>query len=373
MIYTAPSAHDFSQNPALRERVLSDLYYYYRFVNVEFASEVCRRFEGELRNMPVVNLHGDAHLEQYAIVAGGRGLDDFDASTTGPAVIDLVRFGASIVIAHQVRGWGDPQPAIDRFFSGYRDALADPDVERPEPPLVARVRQQFSADRRPFLQWADSLMKPLAAEQRSRFDSGYQGYVALMREEHPELPPSFWKLEKVGRVQIGVGSALDVKLLLRIAGPSDAPDDDVILEVKEVRDLRPIPCVHALVGDAFRILLAQARMSDVPPRFMARVPRVAGVDRPFWIHEWRSDYVELDVHDTLASAEELAAVAYDVGVQLGRGHARHVAAPIDAQVRRAQLATLAELEPKVRRAITETVAMTEAGWRRFKQEALSGD
>src|SRR5690606_12662785 len=36
MIYTAPSAHDFSQNPALRERVLSDLYYYYRFVNVEF-------------------------------------------------------------------------------------------------------------------------------------------------------------------------------------------------------------------------------------------------------------------------------------------------------------------------------------------------
>ena len=43
--------------------------------------------------MPTVTLHGDPHLEQYAVTDAGRGLTDFDDASKGPAILDLVRFG----------------------------------------------------------------------------------------------------------------------------------------------------------------------------------------------------------------------------------------------------------------------------------------
>jgi Ser/Thr protein kinase RdoA (MazF antagonist) len=42
-----------------------------------------------------VNLHGDAHLEQFAVTDASFGLIDFDDAVGGPAVIDLLRFGVS--------------------------------------------------------------------------------------------------------------------------------------------------------------------------------------------------------------------------------------------------------------------------------------
>jgi hypothetical protein len=370
MVFTPPADYDFSLNPQLLERLRADAYQYFRFVNVPFAQKVCEHYQPQLRSMPLVNLHGDAHVEQYAVTSTAQGLHDFDASTTGPAVLDLVRFGASLHLAMQSRGWSRGGDALDAFLKGYRAGLANPQVERPLPGLVARFRGGFSKDRRPFLKWAESLMDPVSAG--TSFEKGYQAYVGLMHEQYPDLPKSFFKLKRAGRVRLGVGSALDIKLLARIEGPSDAPEDDVILEAKEVRDLRDITCVHAMVGDAFRILIAQARMADVPPRFMAQVPRVGGEPyrgAPFWVHEWSHDYQEIELKKNLASADELIEIAYDVGAQLGRGHAMHVAAPLDKQVRRAQLASLDDLEQDLRATVSDLVAQTLRGWERFKRES----
>ena len=44
----------------------------------------------------------------------------------------------------------------------------------------------------------------------------------------------------------------------------------------------------------------------------------------FWTHAWVANYHELKVKGSLESPEELAEVAYDVGVQLGLGHLRDV-------------------------------------------------
>ena len=49
-----------------------------------------------LGSQPNVQLHGDAHLEQYAFTKSAWGLDDFDDSTRGPALVDIIRFLGSI-------------------------------------------------------------------------------------------------------------------------------------------------------------------------------------------------------------------------------------------------------------------------------------
>ena len=90
---------------------------------------------------------------------------------------------------------------------------------------------------------------------------------------------------------------------------------------------------------------------------------------PFWVHEWTADYAEIELSESLRAPEELVEVAYDVGAQLGWGHTRHVAAPLDEQLRRAQLASLAQIEGKVRDAIDQLVVMVERGHEQFSRDA----
>ena len=47
---------------------------------------------------------------------------------------------------------------------------------------------------------------------------------------------------------MGVGSALDLKFLVRVRGATGDPLDDVVLQVKQVRDLGGIPCIRTDPG-----------------------------------------------------------------------------------------------------------------------------
>jgi len=333
---------------------------------------VCERFRSRLPAMPTVNLHGDAHLANYAVTGEGRGLADFDDSSAGPAVIDLVRFGTSLVLAARMRGWPDDAAArmVDEFLRGYRAALNGEEQTRPVPRFAQRAAAEFRDNHRPFLDAAELLMHELEPGAREAFEPGYRRYAEMMRAENPRLDPRFFDIVKMGRITVGFGSALDRKYLIRIRGASDRPDDDMVLEAKQVRDLDRIDCVNARGGGgAFRILIGQARIAEVPHKFLAQVPRPEGADPrdpPSWIHAWQPNYVELDVEGEI-TPEEVAEVAYDVGIQLGRGHVRQIASPLDAQLRMAELEMMRDIEPEIRQAIVEFADMTIRGWERFRK------
>src|SRR5262245_32905093 len=82
--------------PELIERLRADPYDYFRFVNRSWIARVCDDFSSDLEGLPVVRLHGDAHVEQFALTQDAWGLDDFDDSARGPAVVDIARFLGSI-------------------------------------------------------------------------------------------------------------------------------------------------------------------------------------------------------------------------------------------------------------------------------------
>src|SRR5512143_2564225 len=120
---------------------------YFRFVNAAFAEETCRLFADVAESLPEVNLHGDAHVEQYAVTSLGRGLTDFDDCTRGKAVIDLVRFGASLLLAAREKGWpGEERRLVDAFLDGYRAGLGGIRRGLRTPELVTRARASFKWD-----------------------------------------------------------------------------------------------------------------------------------------------------------------------------------------------------------------------------------
>jgi hypothetical protein len=360
-------------DPSLLERGRNSPHALFRLINLEFSQSLCDRFAASVASMPSVNLHGDAHVEQYAVTLDSAGLIDFDDSSSGPAVIDLARFTASLLLACEQRDWlEDAEKIVDRFFEGYRAALRDPTIEVAEPELALRVRSGFGGNTLDFLSWAESIMIPLPEPRRAEIEAGYARYVERMLRLHPELDAAFFELKTLGGHELGLGSARDVKVIGRIEGPSPAPADDLILEGKELRDLGAIACVSARRGDALRVVLAQQRISERGDPFLAVVPRGAEEapdDPPFWVQSWSPEYAELDIDQTLESVLELGDVAFDVGVQLGRGHTNQIASPFDSDLREAQLRALHRHEAAIRHAAAELALSVTEIWQSIVSES----
>ena len=358
------SSYDFRQNPELLERIVASPYGYFRFINQRFAQSLCVRFAEDLTSMPKVNLHGDAHVGQYSVIESGRGLTDFDDASIGPAILDLIRFGVSIELLADAKGWSDEKPRlVEAFLGGYRAALHDPETLTQPPRVVDRIRAEFGFDRRDLLAWADALMDseslPPAPIQQS-----IEPFAAAMREQNPDLPPTYFDVKKAGRHRLGVGSALDEKYLLRCEGPTVAAEDDVLVEVKEIRDLSAIECIERQKQDPVPILAAQSRIAYQPYQFTGFL-RLN--DRSFWLHTWVDHYYEISVDD-LRSADELTEIVFDVGVQLGRGHPKDITSD-DPRLRSAQLESLDGTEAQLRQTIDELAAETVRAWEAFRAEA----
>lgn len=364
-----PATRDFSDNPALLERILDSPHGYLRFINIPFSSEICRRGGHLLDGVPLFNLHGDAHIEQYAVTDLGRGLTDFDDSSKGPAVIDLTRLGVSLRIASEMRGWqADADRIFDRFIAGYRAGLAEPETEVPLNEVAKRLSADFQYDRERYFEWVESIVDPVPEAEAERLSAALADYVELMLEQHPDMEPEFFEVTEVGYLRLGIGSALDRKYLVRVRGATDAPADDLVLELKQVRDLQAIDCISVGRGtEPLRILIGQSRIAYQPYSLLGYV-RFDGLT--FWVHAWVDNYAEASVADSFASPDELAEVAFDVGVQLGRGHPNQVGAELDLQVRRELLRLLDRDEEEIRELTrVMTVEVIEA-WEAFRTASI---
>jgi hypothetical protein len=362
-LYVDPATRDFSGNPELLERIISSPHGYFRFINIPFSEEICRRFSKALSGRPSFNLHGDAHVEQYAVTDLGRGLTDYDDSSTGPAIIDVMRFGVSLNLACREKGVQDSAEAVfDTFLNGYRAALNNPDTTAPEPAVVKRIRSGFKVNRRGYFQWITSIMEPMPQDERDSLLTAIKPYIETKLLEDPDKKADYFRITAVGYLRMGIGSALDMKYLARIRGASENPLDDIVLEFKEVRDLRGIECINSGQElDPFRILLGQTRIAYQPFKHLGYFHFR---EKNFWVHSWVDNYKEVNISETFQSVQELAEVAFDVGIQLGLGHVKHIAAPLDLQIRRTQLLLLEQYQTEIKQTVAQLTGQTVAAWER---------
>jgi hypothetical protein len=357
---------EIRDHPTLRSRLRATPHGFYRFINAAFTRELCRRFDRVKALQPAVTLHGDCHVEQYAVTELGRGLTDFDDSAGGPAYIDLVRFGVSLHLAARQRGWGAEGNALFRaFMRGYEQALRDPRVEAPPPEVARRIAASFKEGRAATLARSEALMEMLP-EREPELDAARREMVLGQVARDAGLPESYFQIKKIGLLRIGVGSALSAKYLLRVEGPTAEADDDVMLEAKEILDREGLGCIQVTPGPS-RIFAGEQRLAYQPFRFPG-VIHVGG--KTFWVHAWTDYYVELDIQKTLRTPDELREVAFDAGIQLGRGHPKRVDEEDGTRLRLEILRSLPE--EQIRKEIVSLTEETLAAWGRFKASTPSG-
>jgi hypothetical protein len=304
---------------ALIDKIGVSAFRYFRATAEPFKHRTCEAFRDLRWRLPSGAVHGDAHLEQFVVTDGDFGLADFDNAGYGPAIVDLVRYAASLHLAcREIKGGCDPERAVTAYFDAYRTALDHP-VQRSQPEIVTRMRGRLGPQPEAWLQWAHGLMQPLARAEEERVRSEWFRFVALMRETTPARPESFYRIRRLGSVEIGLGSALERKMLIRIAGATDDPLDDLILEARSHSLPEYRGCVWRPTGGSLNVFMLTSLLAHPLPKVFGILPNPEGDELPeIWIQSWERGYRELSLSDVRDQAD-LNALAADAGTQLA-GH-----------------------------------------------------
>ena len=349
----------------LVERLRADPFVYFRFVNRSWTTRVCAAF-ADVRDLPLVRLHGDAHVGQFALTNDAWGLDDFDDSARGPEFVDIIRFLGSIDLATRQRGWTSDRAALwDRFFEGFRRGLSEPDYRPPEPDIVRHLRGLAPVTRAAFLAWGETQMQPMEDVISTTVVEGMQVFERFMRRERQDLAPGYFTVARSGWIRMGVGSAATRKVLIRVQGPTTDPEDDELLEAKEIVNLDGVGCLEGPASPrAVRVIDGARQLGRLRHGILTAGPTLlipAAANRAehwleWWIRSWEPSYRELLLSD-LRSVQDLSAIVYDAGVQLGAGEAK------DAAVQKQALSSLVRLEDRMRKEASSIVDELLAGWR----------
>jgi hypothetical protein len=342
--------------PDLLSRVRADPYNYFRLINREWIARVCEIFAADLPGQPIAQLHGDAHIEQYALMNDAWGLDDFDDSARGPALIDIVRFLGSIDLATRQRGWTrDRDSLFDRFIAGYRRGLADPAYRPPRPEIVRRLRTDARVPtREAFLAWGETQMAPMSDESMNAVAAAMEVFARAVRRERPDLSEGYFRISRAGWLHLGVGSAAGPKILMRVQGSSADPADDVLLEAKALRSLDGVGCLEPTPQTTLRVIAGSQQIGRLKHNILAAAPDLAipevatrGEHRhDWWVRSWDPSYREIGLKD-FRSVRELSSIVYDSGVQLGAGSFRQQGGSQDGARRKRSLASLEALRRRL--------------------------
>jgi Uncharacterized protein conserved in bacteria (DUF2252) len=368
-----PDPESFGRaTPALIERLRADPYDYFRFVNRSWIARVCEDFGKDLEGLPIVRLHGDAHVEQFALTNDAWGLDDFDDSARGPAAIDIVRFLGSVDLVTRRRSWEKERERLfDRFVAGYKRGLLEPHHLPPSPAIVRRLREGAPATRAALLAWGESKMQPLADASMKAVMAALEAFTQITMRERSDLGPEYFRMVRAGFVQSGVGSGVTPKIMIRVRGPSDDPADDEMLESKKIGDLAGLSCLKTpAVQSTLRIIDGSKQLGRLKyniiaagpeldiPEVMARGERL----QDWWVRSLDPSYRQIRLTE-LQSVKDLAAIGYDAGVQLGAGRLQDRTVLLSAYDRKILLAASGRLEKRYRQEAAKLVDDLLRGWR----------
>jgi hypothetical protein len=195
----------------------------------------------------------------------------------------------------------------------------------------------------------------------------WPGFVAQQQLISAERSREFYELVRVGSLQLGVGSALQTKLLFRVRGESDAPIDDVILEARSTRS--PLletgvwsphhgGSLHTLymtflLGPRMPELFGTADLNDDPS-----VPE-------FWLQSWEPGYTEVSI-SAIESQVDLEELAVDAARQLAGHFWIRFPTPLRPTQRYNQLHAFDLTEKRARDLARALADETLASWQQFK-------
>jgi hypothetical protein len=261
----------------------------------------------------------------------------------------------------------DGDAAVAAYFAAYHEALDHP-VERKRPAVVDRLLVSVPRNHRTWLEWADALMTPLPAAEEASLREGWGRFIDLMLETRPD-PAEFYRLVRVGRIEMGVGSALEPKTLLRIAGRTNGANDDVILEARITSTATAGQCVsRPLNGGSLHVSMFATLLGSRLPEVFGFMPQPADRKAPeLWIQSWDRGYRELSAIDVQSQAE-LNELAVDAGHQLAGHFWTTFPEPLRGHLRFGQLRAFEMSHARARAAARRFADETISAWEAFRQQ-----
>ncbi len=360
-----PVTFEFAKNPELTQRIAETPHAYFRFVGSASRRAICEAFAADIAKMPRVRLHGDAHIEQYAVTDLGRWLMDYDDAAIGPPVIDLAHMGVSLILGERQLGGAeaDVEQALSEMLRGYADGLAGKVPPKDTPGFAKELVAKMSKDRRAFLENSEKAMAlPLDAESDARARAELSGYAAAVAKAGPKHPKWFFDVKRVGAQKLGIGSAKVRRYLFRLEGPTTAPDDDLMVEVKEVSDLSGATCVTGVPDGVVAERAAAQKRAGMDKKLLPPILLPGG---RFWASEWLPNYFEVKLKKLGKS--DLPTLAYETGMMLALEHMKplpETGKAVDPKSLAITPATADAIGTVAKRLADES----EAGWKRFKVE-----
>jgi hypothetical protein len=353
---------------SLLDRIGTSAFHYFRSLAEPSKHKTCEAFRDLRWRLPSGAVHGDAHLEQFVVTDDNFGLADFDNAGYGPAVVDLVRYATSLHLAcREISGGCDPEQAVNAYFEAYRTALDHP-VRRNQPEIVTRLRARLGREPEAWLQWADGLMQPLARAEEERVRSEWFRFVALMRETTPARPENFYRIVRLGSVEIGLGSALERKMLIRISGATDDPLDDLILEARTHSLPEYRGCVWRPMGGSLNVFMLASLLAQPLPEVFGVLPNPDGDELPeIWVQSWDRGYRELSLSD-VRGQPDLNALATDAGTQLAGHFWETSPEALRGHQRFTQLRAFELTEQRARDLARSLAREIVAEWSRFRRQ-----
>jgi hypothetical protein len=353
-------------SPRLLEKLDRSAYAYFRAVARPFELRTCARFRDERWRLPVVAIHGDPHVEQFVVTPTTAALEDFDQSGFGPAVVDLVRYAASVHLTCRGVTWScDPDRVVTAYFRAYRASLDHAPTRAPLA-VTARLRSETPAVAEPWIAWAEGLLQPLSSNDEERVRRGWADFRRRETEIQPERPQSYYDIVRVGSLQMGIGSALETKLLFRLRGLTDAPGDDVIVEARTSLPPTGNECAsRPLHGGALQSLLFMTLLGPRMPEVYGFATLGTEGEPDFWVQSWVAGYRELSIQD-LRSEAELVELAEDAARQLAGHFWTRFPEPLRAVQRQAQLNAFDRTAARATAMAREFADETLQEWARFR-------
>jgi len=355
--------------PAQITKIDASAFRYFRLLARPYEVRTCEAFKDLRWSLPVVAVHGDPHVEQFVVTSETYGVEDFDQSGYGPAVVDLVRYAASIDLAAREVAWTcNSDQAVAKFFAAYRAAL-DKAPPPPQPPaVVERLRSRAPQARAAWLDWVERQMIPLPAKDEAHAREAWTKFTDLQAAVRPDRPAAFFDIVGAGVLKMGAGSALEKKILIRVRGPSPDPDVDVVLEARAGDPSAASGCVwRPDHGSALHVLTFMAMLGPRMPEVVGYVGLNDNVQtRPFWVQSWTLGYVELALSDVRRQAE-LDELAEAAAQQLAGHYWTRMPEQLRLYLRYAQLKSFDLVRDRAIKLARELAQETTVEWERFRK------
>lgn len=268
------------------------------------------------KQMPMVLVHGNPHIENYVIAKAGAGMVDFDRSRVGGYAWDVVRFLCSLSLKREEEKDKLLSPIVLEYFQeGYLRGFHTPNLRHKG---ISNTSEKIE-----YKVWYDSTTDYLDANKKwgkrmrqnsisTKDKTMLKLLKAYLASRYEEDMLSNYNIEEAG---MATGTFGNERYLIVLAPKKNTEEDKIFLEIKTVyQDQDTRYYFNPYKHHGIRMIQASKAYA---PNLEMRLGYATHQGIEYWGRE--IPYMNAKIKESLSELEQLD-VAYSVGTQLGKAH-----------------------------------------------------